>query len=163
MRSGHPGKRRVCPVGPGRGRRHDPGHVRRPRPVYHLGQDLRGNGPGQRRYDRLPHPRGRGYERRVRLPAQLRLPARQPSTLQRHSGGEDHAGPLHPHLSRRDGHSQGDGHHGLPQSGVQYGQRGRLLSGAPALCPRHSPGPGDGRLHPRHAGEPEGAAAHAAP
>ncbi len=65
MQREHPGERGLCPLVQGRGRRHDPGHVRRARALYHLGQDLRGYGQGQRRHDRLSHPCGRGDGRRL--------------------------------------------------------------------------------------------------
>lgn len=47
-----------------------------------------------------------------------------------------------------------------PESNM--GQRGGLLAGAPAVPEGHPHRPGYRRLHPRHAGEPEGAPAHAA-
>ena len=40
VQRGHPGERRLCQMVQGAGRRHDPRHVRRPRPVHPLGPDL---------------------------------------------------------------------------------------------------------------------------
>ena len=72
--------------------------------------------------------------------------------------GEDHSGPLHPREYRRDGHHQGDRHHGGQQPREQHGQRHRHLPGAAAVQAGHPAGHGHRRLYQRHAGVPEGGA-----
>ena len=54
-----------------------------------------------------PHPRVRGHERRVRLPPELRPPARPAAPGPRHPGPQDHPGPLHPCEHRGNGYHQG--------------------------------------------------------
>ena len=116
----------------------------------------------EQRKDRLPYPRVRRHERRVRHAANLRNAPGEPPAKPWDSRGKDAPWALHPRQSRGDGHHKRNKHHGCEQPGVQHGQCRRLLAGAANVSKRHPRRPWHGRLHLRHDRKPEGRPCHTA-